>query len=150
MTDKVSFGAGCFWGIQEHFRTLKGVVATHVGYQGGHSVNPSYEDVCTDLTGHAEVVLVEYDPHLITFEQLLELFWKIHDPTTKNRQGYDTGSQYRSAIFCYTPEQLHKALASKAEKSKTLKGIVTEIVMAPPFYIAEGYHQCYLQKKRTQ
>lgn len=148
--EKASFGAGCFWGVQEKFQSLKGVKATQVGYQGGTTVNPSYEDVCTDLTGHAEVVLVTFDPKVISFEKLLELFWKIHDPTSEDRQGYDVGSQYRSVIFCTTPEQLKEAHESKLRQEKKQPGIVTEILMAPAFYPAEEYHQCYLQKRRKK
>lgn len=142
------FGAGCFWGVEEAFRTLKGVLKTSVGYAGGKLKNPSYEQVCTDRTGHAEVVQVEYDPTIINYDQLLETFWKCHDPTTPNRQGPDVGTQYRSAIFYYTEEQEKQALASKQKISKKYKNpIVTEIERAGTFYPAEEYHQKYLMKR---
>ncbi|MFH1067905.1 MAG: bifunctional methionine sulfoxide reductase B/A protein [bacterium] len=143
-----TFGGGCFWGVEEAFRTLPGVVKTTVGYEGGKTANPTYQDVCTDKTGYAEVVQVEYDPAKISYEKLLETFWKIHNPTTLNRQGPDVGTQYRSVIFYHTPEQKTAALASKAKEQKTTQGkIVTLIVPAAPFYKAEEYHQQYLFKK---
>jgi peptide-methionine (S)-S-oxide reductase len=145
-----TFAAGCFWGIEEVFRKIKGVRSTMVGYTGGKFANPTYEDVCTDGTGHAESVQVQYDPKEVSYEQLLEVFWSIHDPTTKNRQGPDIGSQYRSMISYHTPEQ--EAIAKKSkeelEKSGIFKNkIVTEIVPASAFYKAEEYHQKYYQKR---
>jgi peptide-methionine (S)-S-oxide reductase len=148
--EKATFAAGCFWGVEETFRTLKGVHKTTVGYCGGTLENPSYEDVCTDRTGHAEAVLVEYDPTQVSYEQLLDIFWENHDPTTLNRQGPDSGTQYRSGIFYHTPEQKAAAEASKeriAKSGKFKRQIVTEIVAAAPFYPAEEYHQQYLLKR---
>jgi peptide-methionine (S)-S-oxide reductase len=147
--EKATFAAGCFWGVEGEFRKLKGVSATTVGYSGGEMENPTYEDVCTDRTGHAEVVQVEFDPGQIGYEELLDVFWGIHDPTTLNRQGPDAGKQYRSAIFYHSPEQKAAAEASKdrLEKSgKFKKPIVTQIAEAGPFYRAEEYHQQYLEK----
>jgi peptide methionine sulfoxide reductase msrA/msrB len=149
-TEKAIFAAGCFWGVEECFRTYKGVVSTRVGYTGGTFRNPSYEDVCTDKTGHAEAVEVTFDPKLVSYSELLDVFWKNHDPTKKNRQGPDIGSQYRSAIFYLSPEQEKIARESKAklEKSGQLKGkIATEITPAREFYQAEYYHQQYLKKR---
>jgi peptide-methionine (S)-S-oxide reductase len=148
--EKAIFGAGCFWGVEAEFREIPGVVDTAVGYAGGSKPQPSYEQVCSGTTGHAEVCEVTFDSSKITFERLLDTFWNIHDPTTRNRQGYDFGSQYRSAIFCTSPEQLSAALASKAalEASGRFKRpIVTEIERAGPFYRAEEYHQRYLEKQ---
>ena len=148
--EKATFGAGCFWGVEAAFRQIKGVKSTAVGYEGGSFDNPSYQDVCTDTTGHAEVVQVEYDPAQVSYEQLLDVFWSNHDPTTRNRQGPDVGSQYRSVIFCHTPEQAAAAAASKQrlEQSGTYKRpIVTEIVPAATFWRAEEYHQQYLEKR---
>ena len=148
--EKATFAAGCFWGIEEEFRQLKGVRSTLVGYTGGTMANPSYQDVCTDATGNAEAVQVEYDPAQISYDQLLDVFWRIHDPTTPNRQGPDVGSQYRSAIFFHTPEQEHAARASKAKieaSGRFKRPIVTEIAAASPFYRAEEYHQKYLVKR---
>ena len=148
--NKAVFGAGCFWGVEESFRKLKGVKSTIVGYMGGKMKNPTYEDVCKDKTGHAEVVLVEYNPEEISYDKLLDIFWKIHDPTQLNRQGLDIGTQYRSIIFYYNEEQKKKAMESKKkqEKSKKYKSkIVTEIVKASEFYKAEDYHQKYLMKR---
>jgi peptide-methionine (S)-S-oxide reductase len=147
--EKATFGAGCFWHVEEAFRHLKGVLSTTVGYTGGTLKNPSYEDVCTDKTGHAEVVEITYDPKIITYEELLNIFWEIHDPTTKNRQGPDVGTQYRSAIFYHTLEQKTAAERSKEtleQSGKYKKKIVTEITKAPIFYPAEEYHQQYLAK----
>ena len=145
---KATFGGGCFWGVEEAFRTLPGVISTTVGYEGGSLTNPSYEDVCTDRTGHAEVVQVEYDPGRITYEQLLDKFWEVHDPTTKNRQGPDIGTQYRSVIFYHSPEQKAAAEASiQREQPKYRRPIVTEIVAASDFWQAEDYHQQYLAKR---
>jgi len=145
---KATFGAGCFWCIENDYRK-NGVTSTSVGYMGGHVKNPTYEDVCTDTTGHAEVIQVEYDPSKISYRTLLDIFWSNHDPTTLNRQGPDVGKQYRSAIFFHTPEQEREARESKdaLEKSgKYGKKIVTEIVPATEFYKAEEYHQQYYQK----
>jgi peptide-methionine (S)-S-oxide reductase len=147
--EKATFGAGCFWHVEEAFRHLKGVLATTVGYAGGTLKNPTYEDVCTDKTGHAEVVELTYDPKIITYEELLRVFWDIHDPTTKNRQGPDVGTQYRSAIFYHSPEQKTAAELSKKTlelSGKYRKNIVTEITEATTFYPAEEYHQRYLAK----
>lgn len=145
---KATFGGGCFWGVEEAFRTLPGVISTTVGYEGGSLRNPSYEDVCTDRTGHAEVVQVEYDPGRITYEQLLDKFWEVHDPTTKNRQGPDVGTQYRSVIFYHSPEQKAAAEASiQREQPKYRRPIVTEIVPTSEFWHAEDYHQQYLAKR---
>jgi peptide-methionine (S)-S-oxide reductase len=148
--EKATFAAGCFWGVEEAFRTVKGVVRTTVGYTGGSFEEPSYEDVCTDTTGHAEAVEVEFDPGKVTFEELLGVFWKIHDPTTLNRQGPDIGSQYRSAIFFHTPEQERAALESGKrlrESGAYSRPIVTEVTEATKFYPAEEYHQRYLEKR---
>jgi len=148
---KATFGAGCFWGVEAEFRQLpKGVVSTAVGYEGGTMKNPTYRDVCTDRTGHAEAVEVEYDPEKVSYEDLLKVFWANHDPTTLNRQGPDVGTQYRSVIFYHTPEQQAAALASKEKLEKSgryRRPIVTEIVPATSFYRAEDYHQQYLEKR---
>jgi len=147
---KATFGAGCFWGVEAAFRQVKGVISTSVGYTGGSLKNPTYEDVCSGKTGHAEAVEVVYDPAQISYEQLLQIFWENHDPTTLNRQGPDFGAQYRSAIFYHTPEQMATALAAK-EKLQTggryRRPIVTEITAASPYYPAEDYHQQYLEKR---
>ena len=147
--EKATFGAGCFWGVEAAYRKLKGVLATTVGYTGGATRSPTYEEVCSDRTGHAEVVQVEFNPFLITYEQLLNLFWEVHDPTQLNRQGPDVGSQYRSVIFYHSPEQMAAALVSKekAQKKRRKKPIVTEILPAVAFYRAEDYHQQYLEKR---
>ena len=147
---KATFAAGCFWGVEATFRQLPGVLSTRVGYIGGQTPNPTYEDVCTDRTGHAEAVEVEYDPSKISYEQLLNVFWENHDPTTLNKQGPDWGTQYRSAIFFHTPEQETQAKASQEtwDKSGRFRNkIVTQIVPAPAFYQAEDYHQQYLEKR---
>ena len=147
---KATFGAGCFWGVEASFRQLPGVSDAVSGYSGGTTVSPSYKDVCTGTTGHAEVVEVTYDPARITYEQLLDAFWKMHDPTTRDRQGPDVGSQYRSVIFYHDEEQKRAAEASKAaqDASKLYRGpIVTQIEQAGPFYEAEDYHQRYLEKR---
>ena len=145
---KATFAAGCFWGVEEAFRNLPGVTSTAVGYEGGAFKNPTYEDVCTDRTGHAEVVEVDYDPEKVAYETLLDTFWANHDPTTKNRQGPDIGTQYRSAIFYHTPEQESAARASlQRAQTRLRKPIVTEIVPAGEFYRAEEYHQQYLAKR---
>jgi peptide-methionine (S)-S-oxide reductase len=147
---KATFGAGCFWGVEEAFRQVPGVTDTAVGYSGGTTADPTYQDVCTDRTGHAEVVQVEYDPAKVSYDQLLDVFWRIHDPTTLNRQGPDVGTQYRSAIFYHTPEQEAAARASKDRlqaSGRFRRPIVTEITPAGPFYRAEEYHQRYVQKR---
>ena len=147
---KATFAAGCFWGVEATFRQLPGVTATRVGYTGGHFPNPTYKDVCSDGTGHAEAVEVDYDPTKLSYEKLLQVFWANHDPTTLNRQGPDVGTQYRSAIFYHTPEQQAVALASKEKLEKSgryRRPIVTEIVPATSFYRAEDYHQQYLEKR---
>jgi len=149
-TERATFGAGCFWCVQLSFDQVKGVLSTEVGYTGGKTDSPTYREVCSHTTGHAEVVDVTFDPDVITYEQLVEVFWNIHDPTTLNRQGPDVGDQYRSAIFYYSPEQRAIAEASKkrAQASGKFHGpIVTEIVPAKPFWKAEEYHQKYLEKK---
>jgi peptide methionine sulfoxide reductase msrA/msrB len=143
-----AFDAGCFWGVEETFRTIKGVLNTTVGYMGGKTENPTYEEVCSHTTGHAEAVLVEYDPGQISYGALLRVFWKMHDPTTLNRQGPDVGSQYRSAIFYFDEEQKKEAVESVKEAQKDYsRPIVTEIVPAGAFYPAEDYHQRYYQKR---
>lgn len=145
---RASFAAGCFWGVEEAFRCLDGVVSTMVGYMGGDFEKPTYEDVCTGKTGHAETVEIVYDPSLISYNELLAVFWNNHDPTTPNRQGPDVGSQYRSLIFYYDDEQKELALKSKEKVQKRLnREIVTEIVPAITFYQAEDYHQQYLAKR---
>ena len=149
-TEKATFGAGCFWGVEETFRQLKGVTSTAVGYAGGNKDNPSYEDVCSDETGHAEVVQVEFDPSQINYDQILDVFWSNHNPTTLNRQGPDVGTQYRSVIFYHSPEQKAAAEKSKqkiAESGKFNRPIVTQIEPAPKFWRAEEYHQRYLEKR---
>lgn len=146
--EKATFAAGCFWGVEEEFRHVPGVKATTVGYTGGTMVNPTYRDVCTDTTGHAEAVLVEYDPAQVSYDKLLDVFWNAHDPTTMDRQGPDIGTQYRSAIFFHTPEQEAAARTSKERAQQRLKRpIVTEVVPASDFYRAEEYHQQYLAKR---
>src|SRR5438105_13925160 len=150
-SEKATFGAGCFWGVEETFRNLNGVLSTAVGYAGGTKDNPTYGDVCTDKTGHAEVVEVEFDPSQITYEQLLDVFWSNHNPTTLNRQGPDAGTQYRSVIFYHSPEQKAAAEKSKqklAQSGKFSRPIVTQIEPAPPFWHAEEYHQRYLDTRR--
>ena len=151
MTDRATFGAGCFWGVEAAFRKIKGVVSTTVGYSGGSSKNPAYKDVCSGRTGHAEVVQVEYDPSKTSYEELLNVFWSVHDPTQLNRQGPDVGTQYRSAIFFYNAEQEAAAKAAKAHLERSGrygKPIVTEIIPASEFCMAEEYHQQYFEKHR--
>ena len=148
--EKATFGAGCFWGVEAEFREIPGVTDAVVGFTGGKTVNPSYHDVCTGTTGHAEVVEVTFDPAVVSYDALLDAFWQMHDPTTRDRQGPDFGSQYRSAIFYHTPEQQAAAVASKSalEASGRLKRpVVTQIEPAGPFYRAEEYHQRYLEKQ---
>ncbi|MBM7061168.1 peptide-methionine (S)-S-oxide reductase MsrA [Pseudomonas sp. UL073] len=145
------FGLGCFWGAERRFWQQPGVWSTAAGYAGGLTPNPSYEEVCSGLTGHTEVVLVVFDPQLISYAQLLKLFWEVHNPTQGMRQGNDLGTQYRSAIYCYGAEQLAAAEASREAFQAELQrngfgAITTEIAAAPPFYYAEGYHQQYLAK----
>lgn len=143
-----SFGAGCFWGVESAFRKVQGIKECTVGYMGGNTPNPTYHQVCRGDTGHAEVVQVEYDPALLSYEELLKIFWKIHDPTTLNRQGPDRGTQYRSVIFYYTPEQHATALAVKNSLTTTFtQPIVTAIEPAGSFYRAEEYHQRYFEKQ---
>jgi peptide-methionine (S)-S-oxide reductase len=141
------FAQGCFWGVEERFRKVPGVVATAVGYTGGTLDTPTYEDVCTHTTGHTEAVLVEFDPKQVTYRQLLDFFWTTHDPTSGNRQGPDVGSNYRSAIFTFGPDQLREALASREEYQKKLADrITTEIAPAGKFWVAEDYHQQWDEK----
>jgi len=150
MTEKATFAAGCFWGVEAAFRQVPGVVDTAVGYTGGTVSNPTYEDVCTDRTGHAEAVQVEFDPAKVSYEKLLDVFWENHDPTTKNRQGPDVGAQYRSAIFYGNAEQERVARDSKDRQEasgKYRRPIVTEITPLTTFWRAEDYHQRYLEKR---
>ncbi|WP_316742452.1 peptide-methionine (S)-S-oxide reductase MsrA [Pedobacter antarcticus] len=152
-TQKATFGMGCFWCSEALFDRLEGVTAVRSGYEGGAIPNPSYEDVCTGTTGHAEVIEVTYNPAKITYDELLEVFWKSHDPTTLNRQGADVGTQYRSVVFYNSPEQKATADKYKAELNKTMafgKPVVTEITKAQPFYVAESYHQDYFAKNSNQ
>ena len=145
-----TFAAGCFWGVEKAFRQVDGVTATAVGYTGGETSNPSYEQVCSGRTGHAEAVQVEYDPARLGYDDLLDLFWRVHDATQLNRQGPDVGSQYRSAIFFHDPEQEAAAQAAKAQQQASgghHGQVVTEIVPADTFYLAEDYHQQYLEKR---
>jgi len=146
---KATFGAGCFWGVEAAFRRLNGVNEAFSGYAGGDTENPTYEEVCTGRTGHAEVVEVDYDPDKITYVELLDTFWAVHDPTTLNRQGPDVGTQYRSAIYFHTSEQQEAArnsLLSQSESGRYRDPIVTEITQATTFYKAEEYHQRYFEK----
>ena len=148
--ETATFGAGCFWGVEGAFQELKGVTATAVGYMGGSVKNATYKQVCTDRTGHAEVCQVTFDPAVIRYEKLVEVFFKIHDPTTKNRQGPDAGSQYRSAIFFHTPEQektAHAIIEKVQTSGKFKRPVVTEIVPANEFWRAEEYHQKYFKKQ---
>jgi len=151
-TELATFAAGCFWGVEYKFSQAKGVANTSVGYTGGRTVNPTYQDVCSDETGHAEAVQVEFDPKKISYEKLLDVFWGLHDPTTLNRQGPDFGTQYRSAIFYHNEKQKKAAIESKQKlerSGKHKKPIVTEIVPAQPFYRAEEYHQRYWEKNKN-
>jgi peptide-methionine (S)-S-oxide reductase len=148
MEKTATFGAGCFWGVEAAFRQIEGVKKTRVGYSGGHTENPTYEDVCSHTTGHAEVVEVTYDPEQVSYDDLLQVFWGKHDPTQLNRQGWDVGDNYRSAIFFDDEEQRVAAEASKErEQENRSKPIVTQIEPAQPFYEAEDYHQQYLEKR---
>ena len=144
-----TFAAGCFWGVEDAFMKTKGVKSTKVGYTGGYLTNPTYEDVCTDKTGHAEAIQIMYDPKEISYKELLELFWSIHNPTTKNRQGPDIGTQYRSSIFYHSSEQekIANQVRQELDDSKFQNKMVTEIVAASTFYPAEEYHQKYYQKR---
>ena len=148
-----TFGAGCFWGVEAAFRKVQGVTSTSVGYMGGHFPNPSYLDVLSRITGHAEVAQVEYDPSQVSYEQLLDVFWNIHDPTSLNRQGADRGEQYRSAIFFHNPQQEETAKRSKEKlqlSGKFDKDIVTQIKPATEYYLAAEEHQQYFEKKARQ
>jgi peptide-methionine (S)-S-oxide reductase len=148
-TDTASFGAGCFWQVEAAYRETEGVVDTAVGYEGGHVDNPTYEQVCTGDTGHAEVTQVTFDPEKVSYEELLEKFWEVHDPTQVDRQGWDVGSQYRSVIFTNSPEQEAAAKASKERAQERLSApIATSIEPATGFWRAEEYHQCYLERRR--
>jgi peptide-methionine (S)-S-oxide reductase len=148
MLEKATLGAGCFWGVEATYRRLAGVKETAVGYMGGKLKNPTYKDVCTDSTGHAEVLEVTFDPAIISYHDILEVFWENHNPTTLNRQGPDVGTQYRSAIFYHSPEQEAEAKASRdAAQARFPRPIVTEIVPATEFWRAEEYHQQYLEKR---
>jgi peptide-methionine (S)-S-oxide reductase len=147
---KATFAAGCFWGVEATFRQMPGVISTRVGYTGGNTANPTYKQVCTDTTGHAEAVEIDYDPAKLSYDKLLDVFWENHDPTQLNRQGPDWGKQYRSAIFFHTPEQEAAAKASKQQLENShrfSKPVVTQIVPAVTFFEAEDYHQQYLEKK---
>jgi len=146
-TKIATFAAGCFWGVEAAFRQVPGVLEAVSGYIGGHTDNPTYNQVCGHRTGHAEAVEVTYDPQRVTYDQLLDLFWQMHDPTQLNRQGPDVGDQYRSAIFTHGPEQEREAIASRdLEQKKHSRPIVTQIVPAPRFWLAEEYHQRYFEK----
>jgi peptide-methionine (S)-S-oxide reductase len=150
-TEKATFGGGCFWGVEAAFRQISGVTGTAVGFMGGTLANPSYRDVCTDQTGHAEVVEVKFDPSRVTYDELVQVFWEVHNPTQLNRQGPDVGTQYRSVIFFHTAEQEAAAKASKEKLEKSGKyqrPIVTQILPAKEFWRAEEYHQQYLEKRR--
>ena len=147
MTEQATFGAGCFWGVEYVFRRVPGVTEVEVGYSGGHTENPTYEQVCSHTTGHAEVARVTFDPEIVTYEQLLEVFWAMHDPTQVDRQGPDIGDQYRSAIFTYSDDQAKIAQESKDRaQARYPKPIATTIQPAATFYPAEGYHQAYYEK----
>lgn len=150
MSEFATFGAGCFWGVQQIFDKVDGVIASQVGYMGGFNDNPTYKQVCTDTTGHAEVVHVEFDPARVSYRELVELFWRLHDPTTLNRQGPDYGSQYRSVIYFHSDEQKQIAEGSKAaldSSGKLTRRVVTKIEPAPAFWPAEDYHQKYFDKR---
>ena len=153
MPEIATFGAGCFWGVEAQFRRVPGVLDAVSGYSGGHTENPSYKDVCTDRTGHAEVVQVTFDPSKVSYEQLLDVFWKIHNPTQVNRQGPDFGTQYRTAIFYHSPEQEAAARKSKQAleaSARFRQPVATEITPAGPFWRAEEYHQRYLEKRGAE
>ncbi len=145
--NKATFAAGCFWSVEQKFKETTGVTSTQVGYMGGQTQNPSYEQVCTGETGHAEVVDITFNPDEVSFEKLLEIFWHLHDPTTLNQQGPDIGTQYRSALFFHSQEQQEAALKSMSNRQQEIgRTIVTEVTKASTFYKAEEYHQCYLEK----
>jgi peptide-methionine (S)-S-oxide reductase len=147
---KATFGAGCFWGVEAAYQKIKGVISTTVGYMGGNFDNPRYEDVCSGDTGHAEVITIVYNESIVTYEDLLKIFWEIHNPTQLNRQGVDIGTQYRSVIFYYNENQKEIAKKSKENQQKLMKNnkkIVTQILPAKKFYPAEEYHQKYLEKQ---
>lgn len=149
--EQATFGAGCFWGVEDKFRRVQGVIATSVGYMGGHFENPCYLDVLSRITGHAEVAQLTYDPAIVTYAELLEVFWNIHDPTSLNRQGADRGEQYRSVIFYHTPDQRQIALRAKQlldQSGQYDRPIVTQIQPVAAYWLAEDYHQQYLEKKR--
>jgi peptide-methionine (S)-S-oxide reductase len=148
--EKATFAAGCFWGIEKTFRNIDGVLSTAVGYTGGSTEDPTYEDVCSGETGHAEAVEIEFDPEKVSYRELLDVFWDIHDPTTLNRQGPDIGTQYRSAVFYHTPEQkalVEESVALLEGSGSFMDPVVTEITPASTFYRAEEYHQRYLEKR---
>jgi peptide-methionine (S)-S-oxide reductase len=148
MSEKATFGAGCFWGVEARFREVPGVLDAAVGYEGGHMLNPTYRDVCTDETGHVEVVELTFDPQKVSYDDLVRLFFQLHDPTQLNRQGPDWGTQYRSVVFVHSPEQKAAAERVKQEMQKQIRGtIVTAIEPAQTFYRAEEYHQRYLEKR---
>ncbi|MEO6423572.1 MAG: peptide-methionine (S)-S-oxide reductase MsrA [Candidatus Nitrotoga sp.] len=148
--EQANFAAGCFWGVEAAFRLHPGVLETSVGYTDGNTVNPTYPEVCTGNSGHAEAVQITFDPAQVSYTQLLDIFWQCHDPTQRNRQGPDVGTQYRSAIFFHSPQQETAAIASKSQQEKSgrfVKPIATEIVAASAYYLAEDYHQQYLEKR---
>lgn len=150
MIEKATFAGGCFWGVEVAFREIEGVLDARVGYTGGATKNPTYREVCSDTTGHAEAIEIDFDPSRVAYERLLEVFWEVHDPTTLNRQGPDVGTQYRSAIFTHSPEQEAAARASRDRENASGRHrgpIVTEIAPAADFYPAEDYHQRYLEKR---
>ncbi len=149
-SEVATFGAGCFWQVESAFREVAGVLDTAVGYEGGHVDNPTYEQVCTGRTGHAEVCRVTFDPDRVSYGELLQMFWRMHDPTQVNRQGPDVGDQYRTVIFTHSPEQVEQAQASKgAEQERHSQPIATLIEPATGFFMAEDYHQCYLDQRRS-
>lgn len=148
--EAATFAAGCFWGVESTFQRVPGVVSTKVGYTGGHRVNPTYKEVCTDRTGHAEAIEIQFDPSKVSYQQLLEVFFENHDPTTRNRQGPDVGSQYRSAVFFHNPEQEKLARAEIEKRNKSgdyVHRLVTQVVPSATFYAAEEYHQRYFEKQ---
>lgn len=149
LMEKATFAAGCFWQVEAEFRKVKGVINAFVGYSGGKTKNPTYKEVCSSTTGHTETIQIEYDPKKVKYEELLDTFWKIHDPTTLNKQGLDIGTQYRSAIFYHNENQKKAAIESKKKAQKKFKNkIVTEIKPTKEFYKAEEYHQKYLEKNK--
>ena len=150
MTEKATFGAGCFWGVEAAFREIPGILDAAAGYEGGHTENPAYKEVCSDTTGHAEVVEIDFDPAKVSYSEILDVFWQLHDPTQVNRQGPDIGNQYRSVIFYHSPEQQRAATGSKTKwnaSGKFRKPVATSIEPARTFYRAEEYHQQYLAKR---